>query len=175
MGDDERASSSQSRESRRTPRGGVPAPPTPVEIFDENSDTYEGDELVAFRAQRPLGDRVGRLEVKHDALALSLTEVKGDVKGVVKSNAKMIGKLDAFMTIQAQQASQPQHAESLLRVVRETTTATLAERVLDEKRDTARFRRKFILSGMKLAGIIAGAGGTGVAIHWILQKIGVLP
>jgi hypothetical protein len=158
MGDDERATSPV---GRRTPRGGVPVQ---SESFDDISQLYEGEALREARAQRPMGERVGRLEDKHDALAKDVAEIKGDVKSVVSSNATVIGKLDTFMAMQ-QSRSRP---ESMMRVVRETTTATLAERVLDERAQDRKFKRKLAL---KITGGLTGAGALGALVHYVLGRL----
>lgn len=180
MGDDARAEAGrEAREQRRTPREGVPI----TRLDDDNSQNYEGEELREFRRGQKIETRVDRLEVKHDVLNQKLdenakrfdaniTEIKGDVKRIASSSDTMVGELKAFMSMQQNRAPQ---ADSLLRVVRETatetTTATLAERVLEQQDQSRKFRRTFILSGLKIAGGLATAGSAGAFIHWLLEKL----
>lgn len=162
MGDDARAS-----QPRQTPRGGgvaVPEQAAAFPAFEDVTATYDGEELREMRARRPLAERVGRLEDKHDAVARDVAEIKGDVKGVVSSNATVIGKLDTFM---AMERSRPR-ADSMMRVVKETTTATLAERVLDERDQDRKFKRKLAL---KVVGLAGGAGGVGALVHYLLGRL----
>ena len=55
--------------------------------IDEITGNYEGEELELYRSQRPLPDRVTRLERKQDALRGEFKDVRGefkDVRGEVK-------------------------------------------------------------------------------------------
>ncbi len=152
MGDDERVA--MGRESRRAPGA--------EEVFgeEENSQNYEGAALRELRAQRPIERRVEKLEEKHDAVVEIISEVRGDVKG-------MAGKLDTFMAMQPRQHTE----DSLMRVVKDTTTTTLATRVLDEQRDTKNFRRQFVLSTLKIVAGLASAGALGAIAHYLLAKL----
>lgn len=139
-----------------------------VETFEENSENYEGPELQQFRARRAGTERMSRLEQKYDDLSSVVAEIKTDVKAVVTSNATMVGKFETFMALQQDRRS---HPESLMRVVQETTTATLATRVLDEREAAQKFRRKFVLSTLKIVGGLVSAGGVGALAHWLLEKL----
>ena len=180
MGDDERARIGQ--KSRQTAsREAIPDP------FDseENSANYSGEALQQIRESRTLPDRVSKLEGKMDDVKGDVAEIKSDVKGVVVSNAAVTSRFDTYMSMQQQketqeaqraqmealqQAARP-HTDSIMRQVRETTTLTLADRVLDEQDKSRRFRRKFLLSGMKIVGLVAGGGGIGAVVHWLLEKL----
>lgn len=174
MGDDGRIASGREHRRVLTPR--------PPETFDENSENYQGEELRQIRARRPTPERIAKLEEKHDELrgeviaigtkqmdlVAAVSEIKGDVKGVVASNAKVLGSFETYMELQAQRP----HGDSIMRVAREeankTTTATLAERVLDERDQSLKFRRSLTL---KIVGGIMGAGGLGALIHYLAGKI----
>lgn len=65
----------------------------PKDFGDEITGKYEGDELEQLRAERPVDERLGRLEKKHDELKKDVekkhdelkrdvAEVRGDVKKV---------------------------------------------------------------------------------------------
>lgn len=153
-------------------------PRTDPETFEEDSGVYEGEELARIRANRPTPVRFRKLEAHYDSLskevvalvtkqndiALSVSEIKQDVKQVVASNAEVIGSFETFMRMQTAPRS---HHDSITRVAKETTTVTLAERVLDEHAKTTGFRRDMWL---KIVGGVISAGGLGALIHWLIER-----
>lgn len=95
MGDDERATVGAAR--RRTPPHGqrvITPQAIPVEVPDEVTGNYQGDELRDIRARRPTPERVQRLEEKHDALLAKLDEHGERIGRVEVAVAGVGGKME---------------------------------------------------------------------------------
>lgn len=86
MGDDERATVGAAR--RRTPRAGVP-----VEIPDEVTGNYQGEELRTWRGRRPTPERLQRIEDKQDRFEENHAELAKVVSATREDVSAMRGEM----------------------------------------------------------------------------------
>jgi hypothetical protein len=64
--------------------------------------------------------------------------------------------------------NRPRTLSSDIRMIQQTTTATLAEKVLDDHKESKRFSRAVIL---KIVTGVFSAGVLGAVVMWLLQKL----
>lgn len=82
----------------KTPPQGVAAQlAVPVELEEDVTGRYEGDELRSMRSRRSSEERISRLEGKHDGLAATVGETRIDVaqlKVESDEHGKKLDKID---------------------------------------------------------------------------------
>jgi hypothetical protein len=69
---------------------------------------YEGETLREFRRQRPTGERLDRLEVKHDSLDAVVTETRVAV-GRIEGKLEVLPKLVSIIETAAQARNEREH------------------------------------------------------------------
>lgn len=98
--------SDRGRRDRATPRGGEMIP---EEFDDPITGNYEGEELQRMRRdKRSTGERLDRLEVKHDALVKDVTETRVIV-GEMKGELKVLPELVSIVKDVAKQRAEQEH------------------------------------------------------------------
>ena len=176
-------------------RGGV------VKEFggEEFTDRFEGEELEAHRALRPLDERASRLETKHDdlkkdvekkhdELKKDVSEVRSDVKGLSGQVSDMrsavsgaVGKLEGqekLLTETLSIVKKTHERESDREHVTFTATVDVdrakelarVEVDKEEKLDTIDAKKKKRELIVKGVGLFAGGGG----LIELLHRLGVL-
>lgn len=76
-------------ELERTERDGR----IPHEVGEEITGQYQGEELAIARTRRPTDQRIARLEVKHDELVKSISDLKDHVGTSIADLRGQVGEL----------------------------------------------------------------------------------
>lgn len=147
MGDDERVAAGAVH--RRTP-------PRGIEIFDAEERTGVHTDVQVFRAVKKLGTRV-------EAIGDHVKSIDAKLDRVAEEGANVAGQVKVLADDRRNKSP-----SSLIRAVQETTTVTLAERVLDDQHDEKKFRRRLILKLVSIGGL---GGGAGALIHWLFERV----
>lgn len=143
---------------RRTPRAGVAITPqaVPVEVPDEVTGNYEGDELRAIRSRRSTDERIGRLEDKHDELRAVVGETREDVSA-------MRGEMKAL----------PRLVDLIEKMASGAHVALTAQVKVDaaEKLDAIDERKQWRKRWTSIVGGLFSAGVLGALAHYLAGKL----
>ncbi len=145
----------------------------PVEVPQEVTGQYEGEELAQIRARRPTDKRIARLEEKHDELKSDVKETKTDVKALTTA-------VNQLAVAVADQGGQLKVLPELVEAVNNSITRAAARdhvtftaqvdvdkaNALD-RIDAKKSRRGLITT---IAGGLFSAGVVGAAISLLAQR-----
>ncbi len=136
----------------------------PVEVTDEVTGQYEGDDLKEMRAKRTTGERLERLEDKHDALVKDVTQTRVDV-GEIKGQLSVLPELVSVIKGIAEQGAAREHVTFTAQV--DVDTAAKKADVLDQL-DAKKARRAW---KTKIITALIGAATSGAVLHWVLGRL----
>jgi hypothetical protein len=161
-------------------------PSVPRGEFDFEVPTAVGTDVQVFHAVKALHTRLDRNEEKAAAAHGSLTREVGALKvgldelkdvtdkqdlkldKLAEGQAKVVGYIEGQRDASDRRSKSP---SSMLRMVKQTTTETLAEQVLADVRDDKRHRRKLTL-------LVVGGAVTLLSswefLKWAFHKFGWL-
>jgi hypothetical protein len=135
----------------------TPARGVPIGDFSAEEVTGVHTDPQVFRA-------VKQLRHEQDKLTDKVERIDHKLDNVAESNAMVVGKLEILTTT----LNRPRTLSSDIRMIQQTTTATLAEKVLDDHKESKRFSRAVIL---KIVTGVFSAGVLGAVVMWLLQKL----
>lgn len=172
----------EERDAARENADGVPEPVT----YEDVTGQAEGDALRALRARRPTGERLERLEVKHDALVKDVTETRVDV-GKIKGQLEVLPELVSLIKGITERREQRDVVAFTASVDVDTAAKTAAIDIdaAAKKAEVAvgaAVKKAEVFDGLdakkarrarvtKIVTSIIGMVGSGAVLHWLLERL----